>query len=374
MQAFTSAIPQAVLDDLKTRIAHTRWPDEIAGSGWQFGASLPYMKELAGYWQHSYNWRKTEDEINAWPNYIANVNGYKIHYIHIKGKGRISIPLIITHGWPGSFIELLKIIPLLTEDAQFSFDLVIPSLPGFGFSQRITEPGCNSFFVAGLWVTLMQQLGYSKFMAQGGDLGAGVSTALALKYPGHLLGIHLNFIPGSYRPYIAEEKPLTDEETQFLTAVQAWSQAEGSYSHQHSTKPLTLAYGLNDSPVGLCAWIIEKFQRWSDSGGNIETVFTKDALLANVTLYWVTQTIHSSIRIYHENSKAPLHFAKDDYIKTPVAIAYFPKELPLPPQSYVARGFNVQRRTLMPAGGHFAAMEQPALLAADILQFAKSIL
>jgi pimeloyl-ACP methyl ester carboxylesterase len=369
VQSFKADISQQVLDDLKTRIKNTRWTDEIIGSGWNYGANLSYMKELAGYWLSEFDWRKTENEINTYPNFIADIDGYQIHFLHIKGQGRKSIPLILTHGWPGSFLEMMKLIPLLTSDPELSFNLVIPSMMGYGFSQRLHVHGCNSRLMGELWYRLMKELGYAKFGAQGGDFGAGVSTMLALKYPQHVIGLHLNYIPGSYIPYVAEGETLTPEEIQFEENADDWYRREGAYSHQHSTKALTLAYGLNDSPIGLCSWIVEKFYGWADCKGNIENVFTKDELLANVTLYWVTQTIHSSIRLYNENTKCRLRFSKDDFVKVPVGIAKFPLEEPFPPRRYIERGFNIQHWHDMPAGGHFAAMEQPELLAQDITQF-----
>ena len=369
IKPFAVNVLQSILDDLKLRLMLTRWPDELSGSAWNYGTDLSYMKELKEYWQHSFDWRKVEREINAYPNFMADIDGYQIHFMHIKGKGKRSLPLIITHGWPGSLLEMMKLIPLLTENADFSFDLVIPSIPGFGFSGKPTEPGCNSAIVADLWHQLMTTLGYDRYGAQGGDIGSGVSTWLALKYPSHLIGLHLNYISGSYKPYLKEGEQLTEEVIAFQQTVAEWSAREGAYAHLHATKPLTAAYGLNDSPVGLCAWIIEKFNSWSDNGGDIENVFTKDELLANVTLYWITQTIHSSMRMYNENSKNPMVFGQNDYISVPLAFAEFPKELPTPPRSYIEKGFNVRHWTSMPAGGHFAAVEQPDLLSKDLLYF-----
>lgn len=373
MTPFTVNIPQTVLDDLKTRIRNTRWPDAMDGSGWTFGASLNYMKELAVYWSEKFDWRKTEHAINSYPNFIAEIDGYKIHFLHIKGKGKKAFPLIITHGWPGSFLEMMKLIPLLTENKDFSFDLVIPSMMGYGFSQKITTPGNHVVFMADLWLKLMRQLGYDKFGAQGGDFGAGVSTALAMRYPSHVAGLHLNYIPGNYYPYLPEGEQWTPEETQFDKDDEDWYLREGAYSHQHKTKPLTLAYGLHDSPIGMAAWIVEKLYGWADCKSNIENVFTKDELLSHVTLYWVTETLHSSIRLYYENSKAPMRFGKNDFIHVSVGIARFPLEEPFPPRKFIERGFNIQRWTDMPAGGHFAAIEQPKLLADDLIDFFKSI-
>lgn len=283
------------------------------------------------------------------------------------------MPLIITHGWPGSFLEMMKLIPLLTENPDFSFDLVIPSVPGFGFSDKVTEPGCNSAFVADLWHKLMTRLGYDRYGVQGGDIGSGISTWLSLKYPEQVTGLHLNYISGSYKPYIPEGEQLSAEVIAFQKNGATWTNKEGAYAYMHATKPLTAAYGLNDSPAGLCAWIVEKFNGWSDNNGNIENTFTKDELLANITLYWLTQTIHSSMRIYNENSKKPLAFGEHDFVKVFVGFAHFPKELPTPPRSYIEKGFNIRHWTTMPAGGHFAAVEQPQLLAKDIRDFFSSI-
>ena len=370
---FKCEIPQPAVDDLKLRINQTRWTDEIKGSSWQYGANLSYIKELADYWLNKFDWRKVENKINQYPNYIAEIDGAKIHFLHIKGKGKISVPLIITHGWPGSFLEMIKLIPLLTTDPEFSFDLIIPSIPGFGFSQIINTPGCNLWFIGDLWSKLIKELGYEKVLAQGGDFGAGISTALALKHPENMLGLHLNYIPGSYFPFLPEDETLTEEEILSLKKAEDWYTTEGAYSHQHRTKPLTLGSALNDSPVGLCAWIVEKFYGWSDCNGNIENVFTKDELLSNVSLYWFTETIHSSIRLYNENSRAPLHFSKNDFINIPVGIARFHKEDPFPSRKFIERGYNIQHWTDIPKGGHFAAMEQPTLLANDIIQFAKNL-
>jgi len=369
IKPFLVNVPQPVLDDLKLRLDLTRWPDEIEGSGWNYGTDLSYMKELIQYWQHTFDWRKIEAEINFYPNFIADIDGCQVHFIHVKGKGKYSVPLIITHGWPGSFLEMMKLIPLLTENPDFSFDLVIPSVPGFGFSGKIIDPGCNSEFVARIWHQLMTELGYDRYGAQGGDIGSGISTWLSLKYPDNVIGLHLNYISGSYKAYLADNEQLSAEVLAFQKTGAEWSSREGAYAYMHATKPLTAAYGLNDSPAGLCAWIIEKFNGWSDNNGNIENIFTKDELLANVTLYWITQTIHSSMRIYNENSKKPLVFGKNEYVKVPVGFAAFPKELPTPPRSYVEKSFNVRHWTSMPAGGHFAAIEQAELLSKDIINF-----
>jgi len=370
---FKCHIPQSAIDDLRSRLRQTRWTDEIKGSAWQYGASLSFMKELVDYWLNKFDWRRVEDEINQYPNYIAEIDGTKIHFLHVKGKGKKSVPLMITHGWPGSFLEMYKLIAPLTTNPEFSFDLIIPSIPGFGFSQKIDVPGCNLWFISDLWSKLIKALGYEKALVQGGDFGAGISTALALKYPELMLGLHLNYLPGSYFPFLSGDEKLTKEEILSQKDAEDWYTREGGYSHQHRTKPLTLAYGLNDSPAGLCAWIVEKFYGWSDCNGNIETVFTKDELLSNVSLYWFTETIHSSIRLYNENSQVPLRFSKNDFVNAPVGIARFHKEEPFPARKFIERGYNIQHWTEIPVGGHFASMEQPELMANDIMQFAKKL-
>ena len=374
IENFSARISEQAIGDLKLRLKRTRWTDEILDSGWKYGASLSYVKEISDHWLNSFDWRNTENEINRYPNYIGEINGIKIHFLHIKSKKKRSVPLIITHGWPGSFLEILKLMPILSNQSELSFDLIIPSIPGFGFSQKIGTPGCNLWFIADLWNKLIKELGYEKVIAHGGDFGAGVSTALALKYPENILALHLNYVHSSYSPFLKVDEKFTEEENLYLRSADEWYKTEGAYAHQHRTKPLTLAYGLNDSPVGLCAWLIEKFHGWSDCNGNIESVFTKDELLSNISLYWFTETIHSSIRLYNETIKAPLHFTANDFINIPVGIAHFHKEEPFPPRRFIERGYNIQHWTDISKGGHFAAMEQPELLAEDIITFTQKIL
>jgi pimeloyl-ACP methyl ester carboxylesterase len=367
-------IAESFIEELKSKLKLTRWPDEIEGSGWTYGASLSYMKELSDYWTWYFDWRKTEREINSYGNYIAQIDGYNIHFLHIKGKGEKPFPLIITHGWPYSFLEMMKLIPLLTENTKQSFDLVIPSMMGYGFSQKITEPGCNVSFMADLWHKLMTELGYDKYGVQGGDFGSGVSSALSMKYPEHITGMHLNYVPGNYVPLLAENEEFTKEENDYLDVEEEWYSREGGYSLEQNTKPLTLAYGLNDSPMGLCAWIVEKMFGWANCRGYIGNVFSKDELLSNVTLYWLTETIHSSIRLYSENKTNPLIIGKDSFINTPTAIAHFRYEEPFPPRKFIERGYNIQQWSEFPEGGHFPAVEQPELLAEDIVGFFSKLL
>ncbi|MDW7693386.1 epoxide hydrolase [Flammeovirgaceae bacterium SG7u.111] len=371
IEKFKVNIPQSELDDLNERIEKVRWPDEIENSDWKYGTSLSYTKELADYWLKEFDWRTIEKQINSFPNFIANIDGNKIHFLHIKSKNKNAIPIIITHGWPGSFLEMFKIIPYLTESEDLSFDLVIPSIIGFGFSGKPTENGSDYGFNAKLWHKLMIKLGHNKYALQGGDIGAGISIKIAQKYPESIIGLHLNYISDSYEPY-SEENTATNI-IKFRNLIKEWNGKEGAYSTIQSTKPLSLAYGLNDSPIGLCGWIIEKFNAWSDNNGHIENSFTKQELLANVSLYWFTQTIHSSIRMYHEISINPMKFGKDDFINIPVGFAKFPKEIPVPPREYIENGFNIVHWAEIEKGGHFAAFEQPKLLANDIIRFFKKL-
>jgi pimeloyl-ACP methyl ester carboxylesterase len=370
---FSIKIPDQAIDDLKMRLQRTRWTDEIVNSGWKYGADLSYTKELINYWLNTFDWRNTEKEINSYPNYIADIDGIKVHFLHVKSERKNAVPLLITHGWPGSFLEMMKIIPILSR-SRVVFDLIIPSIPGFGFSQKINTPGCNLWFIAELWSKLIKELGYKKVVAQGGDFGAAICTALALKHSEIIMGLHLNYIPGSYLPYLTRSEKFSEEEDLYLKSSDEWYKNEGAYAQQHRTKPLTLAFGLNDSPVGLCAWILEKYYGWSDCSGDIESIFSKDELLSNIALYWFTESIHSSIRLYNENSKVPLHFSRNDFIQIPVGIARFHKEEPFPPRRFIERGYNVQYWKDVSPGGHFAAMEQPALFAEEVVSFTEQIL
>jgi pimeloyl-ACP methyl ester carboxylesterase len=270
---------------------------------------------------------------------------------------------------------MLKIIPLLADPASHggdpsqSFDVVVPSLPGFGFSDRPTQPGMNTWRIADLWAGLMTELGYERFAAQGGDFGASVSTILGLRHADRVLGVHLNYIPGSYRPHLEAGAMLDHIEQSSLDDSDRWYVDSGAYAHLQRNTPQTAAYGLNDSPAALAAWIIEKCRDWSDCDGDVERRFSKDELLTNVTLYWMTETIHSSCRLYYETKKAPLQFKPDEKVRVPCAIAHFPREAPFPPRRWIERGYNVQQWTEMPRGAHFAAAEEPELLARDIAGF-----
>ena len=334
------------------------------------------MKRLAEYWHDRFDWRAQEQRLNKLPHYMATIDGMDIHFVHCAGTGKDRMPLVLTHGWPGSFIEMERLIPLLTEpsvhgaDPFDAFDLVIPSLPGYGFSPAPTRPGVSSREIAVLWKKLMIELGYNRFGAQGGDIGAGVSTWLARLFPDHVHGIHLNYIPGSFRPSLDEQSaPLTLDEQAFLDRSAAWAADEGAYAALHATKPQTLAFSLGDSPVGLAAWIAEKFRSWSDCSGDLEQAISLDALLTDISLYWFSDSISASLRLYKENRARPLVFAPGERIAPPLGMALFPFELPTPPKSWVARVFDVRQWNSMPSGGHFAALERPEMLAADIRTF-----
>jgi pimeloyl-ACP methyl ester carboxylesterase len=375
MIPFKVAVQQSRLDDLKKRIGHTRWPDVHNNHDWQTGMSLSWIKTIASYWADDFDWHAIEARINTYPNYITVIDGVNIHYLHIKSNAKNAVPLMISHGWPGSFLEMLDLIPLLTDgDNGLPFDVVVPSLPGFAFSGDPHIPGVNARFIGELWVKLMRQLRYEKFIAQGGDFGALISTHIALRHPEVLTGLHLNYIPFNYKPYLAPGEQLTPAETAAQEKTAKFFRAEGAYAQVQSTKPLTLAYGLNDAPAGLCSWILQIFHSFSDQGRPLEQLFDKDMLLANVTLYWLTGTIYSSMRLYRESRQDPLAFGKDDFVHVPTGVARYPFPDSFPDRKFVERGYNVQYWNDMPAGGHFAAMEQPALFAGDIRAFAGTLL
>ena len=379
-ERFSIQVSDAVLRDLDRRLDATRWPDELEDTGWELGSNLAYLRSLAEYWRHGFDWRREEATLNQLPQYRIALDGLHIHFVHACGKGPAPLPLIITHGWPGSFVEMAKLIPLLTDPASHggraedAFDVIVPSLPGYGFSDRPREPGMEPRKIAALWARLMRELGYERFAAQGGDWGSAVSIALGLDHADRMIGIHLNYIAGRFLFGGALNQPPQDEMGRaYFEELRGWWDAEGGYSHEQGTKPQTLSYALNDSPVGLLAWIIEKFRTWSDCEGDIERVFTRDELLTNVMIYWVTETIASSARLYYETRQQPLNLSPANRIKPPVGFAVFPREIPIPPRALAERGLNVARWTMMPTGGHFAAMEQPQLLAEDVRAFFREL-
>ena len=371
IQPFTIAVADDVLADLRRRLAATRWPDEVDDAGWDYGANLAYLKGLVAYWRDGFDWRAQEATLNQYAQYRADIDGVGVHFVHEHGHGPHPLPLIITHGWPSSFAQMLKIVPLLTDPARYggdpadAFDVVVPSLPGFGFSDRPRARGMNGQRIATLWARLMADtLGYRRFAAAGGDLGSPVTRRLALAHPDLVVGMHLTDVG-----YPTADRPdFSAAERRYLDAVRDWSAHEGAYMMLQSIKPQTLAYGLTDSPVGLAAWIVEKFRAWSDCAGDVERRFSKDELLTTIMIYWVTETINSSVRLYYENRGIP-PLAPEQRINVPAGVAIFPKDLALPPREWAERSLRVERWTEMPRGGHFAAMEEPALLVEDLRAF-----
>jgi pimeloyl-ACP methyl ester carboxylesterase len=373
MRPFKIDIAPNQLAQLARQLKIARLPATIFQSGSEDGVSLPLMRRLVNYWRDGFDWRAQEDRLNAMPHFMADIQGLHIHYLHRRGVGPSPFPLILTHGWPGSFIEFEAVADRLADPARHggdpasAFDVIVPSLPGFGFSSAPDAAGTSSRRIAELWHELMQRLGYREYFAQGGDIGAGVSTWLAALYPEHVLGVHLNYMSAGFRPPLGpDQPPVSPEETAFLERVAEFSAAEGAYSALHATKPQTLAFALTDSPVGLAAWISEKFESWVDHDGDLEAVVPLDTLLTNICIYWFGNSIDASLRLYKENRFQPL--ALDGLLpcNVPFSIAHFPKELPIPPRSRIERALKVERWTDMPRGGHFAALEQPRLLAEDI--------
>lgn len=364
-----------MLDDLGRRLRHARLPPCGGPERPQDGIDPQYLAELVGYWLNGFDWPAYERAVNRLPQFRVRIAGIQIHFVHQRGSGPRPFPLLITHGWPGSFLEMQKILPLLADPAAHggpaadAFDVVVPSLPGFGLSE-LPESGLNALEIADIWQELMAVLGYERFGVQGGDFGASINTALGLRHPSSLIGIHLNYIPGSLTPYLGPgAAPLSERERAFQAEAAAWYEANGAYAHVQRTRPRTLAAALNDSPVGLAAWIVEKFIEWGDCGDHVETRFSKDELLGNVMLYWVTGSAYSASRLYGAMRRRPLTFGPDDFIDVPCGIARLPREAPFPPREWIERAYRVVHWSELPAGGHFAAMEEPELLARDIRAF-----
>lgn len=383
---FKINIEQPILADLRRRLAATRWPGEIKNARWKYGTNEVYLKELCNYWENEFDWRAQEKSLNSFLQFKTIIDGIGIHFIHQKGEGTNPIPLILTHGYPDTFARFLKLIPLLTkaDERGLSFDVVVPSIPGYGFSDIPTEKGFDTRSISKRFMKLMtERLGYEKFVAHGGDTGSGVTEDMALYNEESIIGIHLTDVPWQHglKP---PENP-SKEEKKFFEKTTRWQQTEGAYAFIQSTKPQTLAYGLNDSPAGLAAWIVEKWFSWSDNHGDIENSFTKEELLTNVTIFWVTQTINSAFHLYYESMQSLMQAMYNPLVKlnpldktgdrtsVPTAFALFPKDISSPPQDFANRFFNVQRWTEMPSGGHFAAMEEPDLLAHDIREFVRGL-
>jgi pimeloyl-ACP methyl ester carboxylesterase len=334
MQPFKIEIPDDVLIDLKNRLKNSRWPDEISGADWNYGANLSYLKSIVDYWQNTFDWRAQENKLNQFSQYKTDIDGMGIHFIYEHGKGKNPIPLIITHGWPSSFYEMTKIIPMLTDPEKFggkaddSFDVIVPSLPGYGFSDKPAHSGFNVQKIGDIFAKLMiSVLGYQHFAAHGGDWGTSVSARLAYAYPKNVIGFHINSLRGGTpsKPYPGSA-PLSDAELKMIDNRKKWLETGGGYWAVQSQTPQTLAYGLNDSPIGLAAWILEKWRAWSDCDGDLEKSFTKDELLVNIMIYWVTQTINSSMRLYYEYTKLPWVLGAHEKINVPCGVASLPGE------------------------------------------------
>jgi pimeloyl-ACP methyl ester carboxylesterase len=375
---FSIRIEEEILSDLRARIRNTRWPDPAPGAAWEQGTDLEYLKQLLAYWAGDFDWRAQEHQLNAARQFRADLDGVRIHFVHERARQGHGIPLILTHGWPSTFVELLPLVPFLTDPGAHgidgpAFDVVIPSLPGYGFSERPARLGVNYQHVAGLWHRLMRGLGYERYGAQGGDFGAGVATFMALTNPQPMIGVHLSNL--EIAPYTGTgARPLSAAEKTYRERNEAFWQEEYGYKAIQSTKPQTLGYGLNDSPAGLAAWILEKWRSWADSRGDLDQRLARDFLLTTVTLYWVTQTITSSMRDYfdNDNRRFRVTLGPQDFVNVPTGIAVFASNFVdegQPPREWVERLYNVRRWTPMPSGGHFAPVEEPELLARDIAAF-----
>jgi pimeloyl-ACP methyl ester carboxylesterase len=369
-------IPQVTIDRILSRVRETRWPDRLEASDWRYGANWDYMKALAEYWTTQFDWRKAETNLNRYPQFLARVGDFDVHFYHVKGRGPKPVPLILTHGWPGSVFEFLEAIGPLTDPARFggspddAFHVVVPSVPGFGFSSKPKGKPIGLTTTATLWNRLMTEvLGYAKYGSQGGDVGSGITNQLAHQFPDSLLGIHFNGV-GVPPPPEAEQ---TQQEREWARTVSAFVATERDYYNEQQHKPETVAFALTDNPLGTAAWIAEKLKLWSDSPNEREPVFTKDHVLTNVMIYLVTGTIGTSVWFYRgrvdENSNLI------GRVNVPTAFASFPRELPTldPPKSVLARNFNLMQYTRMPRGGHFACWEQPQSLVEDLRNFFRKL-
>jgi pimeloyl-ACP methyl ester carboxylesterase len=370
-------IPDSDLADLRERLRRTRWPEAATVDDWSQGVPLAYLRELCDYWAGRYDWRATEAKLNALPQSRVEIDGLGIHVLHARSPRPDALPLVLTHGWPGSIVEFLKVIGPLTDPAAHggdpadAFHLVCPSLPGYGFSDKPDRTGWGVQRIAAAWAELMARLGYSRYGAQGGDWGTSVTTSLGQQDPEHLAGIHLN-------PPIAAPDPdtydqLTDAEREALTALERAQQWEDGYSMQQSTRPQTLGYGLVDSPAGLCGWIVEKFRAWSDCDGHPENVFTRDEMLDNITLYWLTGTAASSARLYWESFRQVQSWfteSTSDTVDVPTGCSIFPKELPRPSRRWAEKRYtDIRYWNEPPKGGHFAAFERPDIFVDEVRAF-----
>ncbi len=365
---FRLQIPEAAIADLRARLARTRWPDEPPLAPWSSGTSVAYLKTLVEYWQNGFDWRAAEAQLNALPQYSVPIRGIDVHFLHVPGTGKSPTPLLLSHGWPGSVLEFLKLIPLLREQ----FTIVAPSLPGYTMSFRPGQQRCGVEEIAAIFAALMSLLGYEKFAAQGGDWGAFVTSRLAVEVPQRLLGIHLNYLPVRRDPKaLVESDP---EQKKYLGELATFLKEETGYQWIQGTRPQTLAFGLTDSPVGLAAWLVEKFRGWTDCDGNPENALTRDEMLADISLYWFTGAIGASFWPYYTRMHRPWPIPEGTTVDVPMGYAAFPKEILRPPRSLAAQTYtDIRRWSVMQKGGHFAALEQPQALAADVRAFFASL-
>jgi pimeloyl-ACP methyl ester carboxylesterase len=367
LKQFRIDVPTEVLDDLHARLAQTRWPEAECVDDWSQGIPLGYTQELAAYWADGYDWRSRQAALNRFDQFTTEIDGLDIHFIHQRSPHADALPLVITHGWPGSIAEFQKVIePLVNPPsgrAEDAFHVVCPSLPGYGFSGKPSKTGWGVGKIAEAWETLMLSLGYDRYGAQGGDWGAAVTTQIG-RNRGHCIAIHLN-MPIA-RPAAGSGGDLTVDEQQALAAYAEHRQWGTGYSKQQSTRPQTLGYGLVDSPVGQLAWIVEKFWAWTDCDGHPENAVSRDELLDNVMLYWITGSGASSARLYWESFNS---FITDGRVELPTGVAAFPKEILRTPRRWCEAAYNITHWTTMPRGGHFAAFEQPDLFVDDVRAF-----
>ncbi|WP_329017748.1 epoxide hydrolase family protein [Streptomyces sp. NBC_01601] len=386
VRPFRIAVPESELADLRDRLDRTRWPDELPGTGWDRGVPRDYLRELAHYWRHEYDWRAAEARLNEWPQFMTTIDGANVHFAHIRSPEPDATPLIITHGWPGSFAEFERIAGPLTDprahggDPADAFHLVLPSIPGFGFSGPTRESGWEYRRVAAAFAELMDRLGYDRYGAQGGDWGAAISRELGRVHPERVIGVHLNLIPGAgatTEPTGEELAVLTPAERERTLAswerMKEWSRERQGYADLQSTRPQTLSYALTDSPVGQLAWIAEKFKEWTDSVDRPEDAVDRDHLLTDVMLYWLTGTAGSSARIYYERAHADHWGLPPEPSRAPTAYAAFPRENFIVLRHIAERTNDIVRWTEFERGGHFAAMEQPELLVGDIREFFRKL-
>jgi pimeloyl-ACP methyl ester carboxylesterase len=374
-EPFALNVPDDAIADLRGRLARTRLPDRAPGAPWAYGTDVAYMEELVSYWRTEFDWRAQEARLNALPQYKAPLHGIDVHFLHVPGEGPDPCPLLLAHGWPGSVFEFLELIPRLADPARFggdpadAFTVVAPSLPGFGLSFAPGQPRFGVEAIADCLAELMRDvLGYERFAAQGGDWGAFVASRLGYAHPERMIGVHLNLMPLRRDPkMVADPNP---EERRYLDELAAWLREETGYQWIQGTRPQTLAFGLTDSPAGLAAWIVEKFRAWSDCGGDVESVFTKDQLLANISLYWFTGAIGSSFWPYYARMHGPWPVPEGETVDVPTGYSEFPREILRPPRSLAERTYtDIRRWSVMPQGGHFAALEQPDALAREVRAF-----